>query len=426
MRILWLVNIEIPEFFSVLGIETKIFTGSWLISMLNELKKVENVNLSVVFPSTKVKDIKSVQIDNVNYFAFPKIYRRKLNNVNYAIRKYSNYFYKILDITNPDIIHIHGTEEPHSFAMAKISEERKIPFVLSVQSILNSLVKHYTGSLQLNDLKPNLLDIIFRKSVHYNIKVISKLAMLEKETYSLAKFIIGRTTYDEAFSRILSPKSIYFHCNELLRPEFYQFNYIWNINKCERNSIFLTQATHPLKGLHIVLEAINLLRKDFNNVKLYVSGPKILEKSFINYSPYERYIFKFIKLNNLYENIKFLGILDAEEIIKQYLKTHVFVSSSSIENESNSLSEAKFLGVPSVVSYVGGTTDRIIHGVDGFHYQHDSPYMLAYYISKIFSNDELAEKLSENARINALKTNNIEKNILKLLNIYFEIISTKK
>ena len=123
------------------------------------------------------------------------------------------------------------------------------------------------------------------------------------------------------------------------------------------------------------------------------------------------------------KNIEFLGSLSEKQICNRFLNTHVYVSSSSIENESNSLSEAKILGVPCVASYVGGVTNRIDHGVDGFTYQHDAPYMLAYFIMKIFESSELAELFSKNAKVNANVTNNIENNVDEIIKTYTNIVS---
>ena len=47
--------------------------------------------------------------------------------------------------------------------------------------------------------------------------------------------------------------------------------------------------------------------------------------------------------------------------------------------------------------------------------------MLAYYISQIFNNNEVAETFSKNARDHALKTHNIKDNYNNLLKIYKEI-----
>jgi glycosyltransferase involved in cell wall biosynthesis len=120
----------------------------------------------------------------------------------------------------------------------------------------------------------------------------------------------------------------------------------------------------------------------------------------------------------LENHITFLGYCNENQMKEQYLKSNVFVSPSTIENESNSISEAKMLGVPVVASFVGGVTGRIQHKVDGFLYQHDAPYMLAYYIREIFTNSELAKRFSENERASAGMIHDREKNRIEAYNIY--------
>jgi glycosyltransferase involved in cell wall biosynthesis len=84
------------------------------------------------------------------------------------------------------------------------------------------------------------------------------------------------------------------------------------------------------------------------------------------------------------------------------------------------------LGVPSVASYVGGTPDLLEHQLEGYLYQHDAPYMMAHFVKEIFSNDELAQKFSKNARSKALHRHDVDKNTKRLLAIYKEIIEGAK
>lgn len=70
--------------------------------------------------------------------------------------------------------------------------------------------------------------------------------------------------------------------------------------------------------------------------------------------------------------------------------------------------------MPSISSYVGGVTDRLKHNEDGYFYQFDAPYMLAYYLCEVFENKENTLKLSRNARRNALEYHDIVKNTKKL------------
>jgi len=113
-------------------------------------------------------------------------------------------------------------------------------------------------------------------------------------------------------------------------------------------------------------------------------------------------------------------------MVKNLLKANVFISASVIENSPNSVGEAMLIGTPVVTSDVGGVKNIFEHGVDGFSYQHDAPYMLAYYIRKIFENDDLAVEFSENAKIHALKTHNKKTNMKTLLKMYNDIVNPNK
>ena len=84
------------------------------------------------------------------------------------------------------------------------------------------------------------------------------------------------------------------------------------------------------------------------------------------------------------------------------MESNLFISASSTENESNSLGEAKMLGMPVIASFVGGVSDRIKHKEDGLAYQYDDTTMLARYICDIFENPEQAIEYGKAARENEI------------------------
>ena len=45
--------------------------------------------------------------------------------------------------------------------------------------------------------------------------------------------------------------------------------------------------------------------------------------------------------------------------------------------------------MPIVSSNVGGVSDMLTHGKDGYLYQADAPYLLAYYIGQFFDDQEV-------------------------------------
>ena len=242
----------------------------------------------------------------------------------------------------------------------------------------------------------------------------------EVEAIQKVKNVIGRTSWDKACTTQINHNVKYYFCNETLREEFYKYE--WSYEKCEKHSIFVSQATYPIKGLHFMLCAMPLILKRFPNAKLYISGSDITKsatlKDKLKKTSYANYIIELIQRYELEKNVIFTGLLDEKQMCQRYLKSNAFVCPSSIENSPNSLGEAMILGLPCVASDVGGVSDLLNNKEEGFIYQSDAPYMLAHYICEIFENKKLAFKFSKSARNHALQTHDVSENLKVILNIY--------
>jgi glycosyltransferase involved in cell wall biosynthesis len=271
-------------------------------------------------------------------------------------------------------------------------------------------------------------DIVKLDNLKQQQRKFVKRGQLEIEALQKVKYVIGRTTWDKACTSQINPNAQYYLCNETLRDEFYK--HCWDINRCEKHSIFVSQGSYPLKGLHFMLEAMPLVLKQFPDTKLYVGGQEIIKsnniKDKLKISSYSKYIKELIRKNHLEKHIEFTGLLNEKKMCERYLQSNVFVSPSSIENSPNSLGEAMILGVPCVASYVGGVSDMLRQNEEGFIYQADAPYMMAYYICEIFGNEELALKFSKNAREHALSTHGREENTKRLMEIYKIILDLQR
>ena len=302
---------------------------------------------------------------------------------------------------------------------------RKEKVVISIQGLVSIYARYYMACLPAKVQKRfTLRDFIKQDNLKQQQRKFINRGEIEIEVLHEVKHIIGRTTWDQACTYQINPEAKYHFCNETLRDEFYKYS--WDINNCEKHSIFVSQGTYPIKGLHFMLEAMPLILKRFPDTKLYVGGHSIIKtdtlKDKIKISSYGKYIKENINKNNLQNNVVFTGILDEKQMCERYLKSHVFVCPSSIENSPNSLGEAMILSVPCVASDVGGVIDLLTHKEEGFVYQTDAPYMLAHYVCEIFACDEFAVQLSEKAREHALKTHDRETNTKQLIAIYESII----
>lgn len=418
MRVLWLCNMALPEANLLLGKKVNPF-GSWISNAAFHLAKLDNIELSVAFPQLNINNITEMKGKEIIYYAFPRLMRK-----NGSSKIISSFVQNIVREVEPDLIHIFGTDYPCVEDFLNGTDTNKT--VINLQGIAFTCAIHYCNHLPNRVIHHSTFKEIIKQSNIYQLKRrFEKQAIIEKHAIQKVKYVIGRTTWDYASSKLLNQNVQYYLCNEILRDEFYK--HTWNINECDKNSIFIGQGSYPIKGLHFMLEAMPIILKRFPDTKLYIGGEDFVKSKTIidriKLGSYGRYVKELINKNKLDNNVVFVGILDEKQICERYLKSNVFVLPSVVENESNSLSEAKILGVPCVASYVGGVIDRIEHGKDGFYYQHDAPYMLAHYVCEIFSHNQLAISFSEEARNNARKINDPKTNIQRLLNIYDEILT---
>lgn len=425
MRILWLVNRELPDIAHKEGLAVNSAQG-WLIGLSNALVKDANLELIIMVTSTEIKRIAEGKVNGYRYIVIPQAidkakYDKSLSS------KFAEYIRKV----DPDIVHIMGSEFPQTYSMMQALEELKMieRAVISIQGIAAVYADHYCKELPHSLRKRNTLrDYLYKSSLIDDEQIYRTRGVYEILALKKAHHIIGRTDWDKACVEWFNPKANYHINNETLRPTFYEG--IWSAEKCERHSIFFCQAGKPIKGFHWLLMALPILLNHYPDIRVYIaggSGEKIID---INGTPrwknttYMNFLHRLIKETHLESYIVPCGDLNEQEMKERYLQSHVFVSASEIENSSNSVGEAMILGVPVVSSDVGGIKSLMVHEKEGLLYQKDAPYMLASSIKRIFDSDYFAEMLSSQARRRALVTHNAKKNVEQLFKIYSKVAYT--
>ena len=414
MKILWIINLPLPEVSKLRGLKQSPF-GGWLVNASIDLA-LSGVELSIAYPCGSKEVIKTIG-QEITYYSFSdkKNSQRKLLN-------------SIIVDSSPQLVHIFGTEYSHSLAASELAKEKNIPAIVSIQGLVSFIEKHLYANLPPNVLKgKSIRNHIFRDNIMGLKSKFIRRGLNEVSTLNNVDHIIGRTTWDRAASFQINPNAKYHFCNETLRESFY--NSRWDIDRCDPYSIFLSQSSYSIKGLHYMLEALPTILKQYPKTKLYIAGNDIAGdgslKSWLKRNYYDLYIKKLINKYSLKNVVIFTGLLNENEMSDKFLKSNVFVCPSSIENSPNSLGEAMILGVPTISSYVGGVPDMLEHDVEGYLYQADAPYMLAHYVCEIFGKPDKTVLMSKNAINKALVTHNKTVNTAKLIEIYREILLTK-
>ena len=421
MKILWLTNLRLPIIDELLGKKANYFGGGWLTGLLDEIINDDKNQLLLCYPEYESPQIISGSKENITYYGIPMDAKKcRLGTLN--IESVSGYFFKIIEKERPDIIHVHGTEFPYSNALVKAA--RKTGYidktVISIQGMVSVYAHHFYGYLPRKlKVRRTLKDWIISDGIDDRYKSFVKRGEIERETIALSKNVMGRTSWDYINTVSINPDIRYFESNETLRSAFYTGS--WDYKKCDKYTIFISQAGNALKGFHNALKALVIIKQFYPDAVIRVAGSNITQGNQIIGNSYGQYLKKLIIQLGLSQSVFFLGSLEARRLKDEMLKANVFVLPSSIENSPNSLGEAMLLGVPCVSSDVGGVSDMMTHKTEGYIYPADAAEMLAYYVKKIFDSGEGAAALGKKARARARITHDPVANCKRVMKIYEEL-----
>ena len=417
MKILWITNLPLPEAHDYLfhAIQAK---EGWLVHLSQMLRKQTDVELYVASRTLLLEKERDFTIGGVHHYCFPSSYA---NNEHYL----NDYWHRIYNEINPDVVHIHGTECTHSASFVKTCPQANI--VVSIQGLVSMIARYYYGGVSEHDLAKytTLYNWYKNNTIRNSYRNMVEMGEREKYILSHVKYAIGRTEWDRIHVMNINPDIQYFLGNETMRPLFYSNR--WSIERCTPKSIFVTQGNEPYKGLHQLLKAVAIIKNSIPNVKLTIAiAPNLTMpmswKTRIQTKEYPLYIRDLLFSLGLERNVHVYGPLSEEGMVKAMLDCNVFVSPSAIENSPNSLCEAQLLGVPSVASYVGGTPTITDNGLATEMYRYEEIEMLAAKIVHIFKSGVDIKRI-EYARNLALKRHNPDNNVKSLIDIYHTIIN---
>lgn len=412
-KVLWITNILFPEAFAKLRGESELrSSGGWMTSAADALLEFTEgrtkLFIATVFPL--VKQLTKICGERITYYILP------LN------KDYHSCWKQIKDEIHPDIVHIHGTEYPYGLSYMEACGNENV--VVSIQGLVSKIEPHYYDGISKRDYFRNItIGDIVRNRYRMPHSDLKKRSESERRTILTAKHIIGRTLWDKSNVWAINPKASYHCCNETLRSEFYEGK--WDYQKCNKHTIFLSSMGSPIKGLPMFLKVLELVAREYPDVMVRIAGTDFTMKGkgvsgLYHYTWYGKFIMKLLYKANYKNRIIFAGNLNATQMKEEYLRSNVFVCPSSIENSSNSLSEAQILGVPTISSYVGGIPSLVEDSSCGYLYRFDDYEVLAYLICKVFKESQSFDnsQLIDCAQARHNKTNNSK----CLLQIYENIV----
>lgn len=413
LKVLWFTN---TPSLAEEKLDNKPIGGGWIKSLDYEMQNKVDLHISFYY----YKNIAPFKYGKTTYYPILNNRQSIIKKILYErfgrikLTENINKLLEIVYLIKPDLIHIHGTENPFGCIINKVS----VPVVISIQGNITVYQHKFFSGFNNKQLKTaensfNYLLGYFPFRSQYNR--FQRIKEREQKVLLNTKHIIGRTSWDRRICSIFAPNAEYFHNDEILRDKFYKHKWIYNKNTTIK--IFTTNGNIFHKGFETLCKSVTLLKKSgLINFQWYVAG--VTENDLIVKAAKNLLGNDFPK-----SNLILLGKLSEDEIINQLLSSDIYVMTSHIENSPNNLCEAMILGMPCIATFAGGTNTLLDDNVDGILIQNGDPWVMAGAIKELVNNPELAVKYGSNAREKALKRHDKNKISKSLLNIYYKIVN---
>lgn len=336
-------------------------------NLVEGLRKLNNLELHVITCESQVKQACTVFNKSARIHYLPG--QKRFGNITLSIPDVHKLKTKIKEI-KPDIIH---SQDQDKYAHAAL--QTNYPAVVSICSIVSESYK----------FKKNPIDCL-RKIAN---------AYTEMHCLKRAKDIIIASPYLKSMISSKTKADLHYIPNPV-KDDFFKLK-----SKEQKNRILSAARVIPLKGIHILLEAINLAKKKNPDIRLFIAGA-------VENVGYYNKLKNFVALCDLGKNVKFLGLLNESELMDEYAKCSVFVSASFSETFSIVTAQALAAGKPVIASRVGGIPSLITEGKTGFLVPSGDAQNLAEKIVMLLENDDLRKDLGKEGRKQAFRRFKIE------------------
>ena len=152
-------------------------------------------------------------------------------------------------------------------------------------------------------------------------------------------------------------------------------------------SIVFVGRLHPVKRVHLLLEAFAQVRNLFPGIVLNIVGDGEERLNLIEMS----------RKLELVSSVNFMGFQSHEKVLEIMENSDLIVLPSKMEGNPRVLVEAMMLKVPIVATNVPGIRDIVQHEETGYLVAGDLPEDLSSAISHVLGNRQFALRISQNA-----------------------------
>jgi glycosyltransferase involved in cell wall biosynthesis len=419
MRILWLTDWQPQAVRRRLGRPEFPGPQAWVDALAVLLSRRQEVELAVATPSSQT--FEPFEEEGVLYLHVPHAIRSSR-----AARIAVNWQHRLapaetlaaaaalVRARRPDIVHVHGTESAFGLLAPSMCST---PCVISLQGILQAYERLYFAGRSPREVAGLVASAEFLKGrgVVHRYLFLRHEAAREARIMRGACWFIGRTAWDRDALAKVNPAAVYFHCDEIMRPEFYETSWAEDVH--HGATIYTTSSAMLGKGTECLLGALAMLQRcPAPGLRLRVAGVEPGSEVDGLYRGAARRL-------RVERRVEWLGRLDAAGIARELRAADVFAYPSHVDNSPNAVVEAMLVGTPTVAMRVGGIPTILEEGTEGLLVPRGDAAALADAVQRLISDRTLAARLGAAARAAALRRNEPRRVVARTLEIYADVIA---
>lgn len=323
-RIVWLCSFANKEIADKIGSKKNIFTSPWITELINLFRKREDIDLFIISPNYYKNEFKHFNLDNIEVFLYkykPWFLPNRAYNLSYNYKISVRSIMEIIENINPDLIHLHGSENP-LYSMAALQLMKKYPVLITLQ-----------GFVFLSAKKINPISNYIRWN---RIRIESKINT-QGEYFTVATDDVLKNL------RMFNNKAEFFYDHY---PTTKPIVSSGDFPDKKYDIVYFARICKD-KGIEDLMEAVKLLKNKTPDIKVLLIGG--------GNPNYIRSIQKSIERDGLNANIDFAGFQSSQqEVFKLAAQARISVLPTHFDGIPGSIREAMVMKIPVVAYAVGG------------------------------------------------------------------------
>lgn len=395
-KVVWLchfVNQEMKDYFKTPNVNEM---APWINNLIELFKERNDIELHIVAPNVFTNETIEFPEEGVKYHFYqhrPSFIPKKAHSL-LRFETLTNYSFvkkriaRIIKKITPDIIHLHGAENPY-YSAGILPLLKHFPTLVTIQGFIR------------NTSEPNF--------------IIKRKIEIEEEILKNTQHIGIRTKEMNKIASELNPEAhLHFHNYPLSAVNFIKDNTI----KSTYDIIFFARVCKD-KGIEDLIEALAVVKNKKPDVTLNVIGGS--SKSYL------QHLKNLMQQFDLEQNVKFLGFLkNQQDIYKHALGAKLCVLPTYHDIIPGTIIESMLLKLPIIAYAVGGIPELNDSGEAVVLVEKRNIKQLAEKILELLQNETSRNKLAEFAYLVVKNRFDNKKVVTDIINAYKEVLLSNK